>query len=354
MSEAITSRKEQFPVVDVRTTAEFILSVQKKDGEIPWSVGGKTDPWDHVESAMGLTIGGFYEEAGKAYMWCSHNQLPDGAWWSSYREGAPEEGAFRDSNMTAYIAVGVLHFYLVTGHEHFLHLMWDTVDRAMDYVIGMQQEGGQVFWAKRADNSIDEKALLTGSSSIYLSLTSALKICSIIDKQRPQWGMARMKLGKAIRHRPQLFDQSKARFAMDWYYPVLCGAVRGKQARERIQGSWDDFVMPGWGVRCVSDQDWVTVAETAELVMSLAAIGDFETAEMVFGWIRDKKYDDGAFWTGVTSPESEIYTKEKTSWTAGAVLIASDLLYGLTPVNQIFSHSFWKPFTLSSRSDKAA
>ena len=62
MPKAIISRKEPFPVVDIRTTAEFILSVQKKDGEIPWSVGGKTDPWDHVESAMGLTIGGFYEE----------------------------------------------------------------------------------------------------------------------------------------------------------------------------------------------------------------------------------------------------------------------------------------------------
>ena len=35
----------------------------------PWSRGDKTDPWDHVESAMGLTVGGFYAQARQAYLW---------------------------------------------------------------------------------------------------------------------------------------------------------------------------------------------------------------------------------------------------------------------------------------------
>ena len=56
MFKAITPRRTHYPVVDVASTAEFILSVQKPNGEIPWSKGGKTDPWDHVESAMGLSI----------------------------------------------------------------------------------------------------------------------------------------------------------------------------------------------------------------------------------------------------------------------------------------------------------
>ena len=94
----------------------------------------------------------------------------------------------------------------------------------------------------------------------------------------------------------------------------------------------------------MSDEAWVTVAETSELVISLAAIGEFEAAEMVFGWIRDKKYEDEAFWTGVTVPDCEIYTKEKTTWTAAAVLIAADILYGLTSASRLFSHSFWKPY----------
>ena len=53
---------------------------------------------------------------------------------------------------------------------------------------------------------------------------------------------------------------------MDWYYPVLGGALRGAAAAERLARGWDTFVVPGLGVRCVSDQPWVTVAETCELV----------------------------------------------------------------------------------------
>ena len=53
----------------------------------------------------------------------------------------------------------------------------------------------------------------------------------------------------------------KSRYSMDWYYPVLCGAVTGEEARKRIDRSWEKFVVPDWGVRCVCDQPWVTTAE---------------------------------------------------------------------------------------------
>ena len=78
-------------------------------------------------------------------------------------------------------------------------------------------------------------------------------------------------------------------------------------------------------------------------------VASFETAETVLGWILDKKYDDGAFWTGVTFPDRQIYTLERTTWTGAAILLASDLLYGLTSASQLFSHDFWKPFPFSSR-----
>ena len=349
MYRAVTNRKARYVPVDIASTAEFILSVQKTNGEIPWSKGGKTDPWDHVESAMGLTVGGFHEEAKRAYKWSSRSQMDDGSWWSYYEGGEPQKGAHKDTNMTAYIAVGALHHYLTTGDYEFLGNLWPTVCKAMDFTTAFQGEGGEIFWAKRADGSIDRKALLTGSSSIYFSLTCALRIASLLGEERPNWEMARIRLGHAIRRKPHLFDQSKSRFSMDWYYPILCGAVGSKEAKERVADRWDDFVVPAWGVRCVSDQPWATMAETAELVLSLAAIGDFEAAETVLGWIVDKKYDDGAFWTGVTFPDRQIYTLEKTTWTGAAVLLASDLLYGLTSASQLFSHDFWKPFPFSSR-----
>jgi hypothetical protein len=49
--------------IDPDAIADFIVSMQKPNGEIPWSVGGKTDPWDHVESAMGLSTAGRLSEA---------------------------------------------------------------------------------------------------------------------------------------------------------------------------------------------------------------------------------------------------------------------------------------------------
>jgi len=354
MYDGITYRAVEKPLIDVAATAAYIVRVQKSNGEIPWSRGGKTDHWDHVESAMGLTVAGFHREARRAYMWSAANQLQDGSWWSSYRYGGPEFGAFKDSNMTAYIAVGVLHYFMATGDDEFVKFMWKTVSRAMDFVLDLQGENGEIYWAKRAGGSIDRKALLTGSCSIFLSLSCALQVASMLGERKPRWEVARKRLGDAIRSKPEVFDQSKARFAMDWYYPILSGALQGKAAQSRIESLWDKFTIQGWGVRCVSDRPWVTMAETAELCISLAAMGNLSLAESILGWISEKKYEDGAFWTGVTVPDRVIYTEEKTAWTGAAVLLASDLIYDLSPASHFFSHGYLKPFSVYNSAERIA
>ncbi|MDY6820684.1 MAG: phenyltransferase domain-containing protein [Deferribacterota bacterium] len=332
--------KKAYSNIDVESTAKFILSIQKDSGEIPWSESGKTDPWDHVESAMGLTVGGYWENAKKAYLWSLQTQLPDGSWWSCYEQGKPQKKAYKDSNMTAYIAVGVFHYYMVTGDYSFLRIMWPTVCNALDYVVGLQQEEGQISWAQRGKR-IYKKSLLTGSSSIHISLLCGLRIASLLGKQKPHWEMAKVKLANAIKFKPYLFDQSKSRFSMDWYYPILCGILRGKEAQKRIEESWDRFAIPGWGIRCVSDKPWLTMAESAELTMALAAMGDLYTANQVLSWIQNKRDShNGAIWTGITYPDRIIYPEERTSWTAAAVLLAVDMLYKLTPASQLFSHNF--------------
>jgi len=60
--------------IEIDAVANFIASVQKTNGEIPWSNGDKTDPWDHVEAAMGLSVGGYLIEARRAYMWMATSQ----------------------------------------------------------------------------------------------------------------------------------------------------------------------------------------------------------------------------------------------------------------------------------------
>ena len=335
-----TQQIDENPPVDILSAAAFIMQVQKQSGEIPWSRGGKTDLWDHVESAMGLTVAGFTGPAQNAYEWAARTQLPDGSWWSYYRDGRPIEGAYKDTNMTAYIAVGVLHYFLSTGDLDFLQRLWPTVEKATEYTIRMQAPEGQVYWARSARGNIEKRALLTGSSSVLLSLRAASRTADILGISRPEWQQAAARLYLAICDRPHLFDPTKSRFSMDWYYPVLCGAVTGDDAEKRIRTKWELFTIPGWGVRCVSDQPWLTMAETAELILALVAMGWRETARTVYGWLRDKHYGDGAFWTGVTYPDRIIYTDEKTTWTSAAVLLATDALYRLTPGRRIFSHDF--------------
>jgi MMP endo-(1,4)-3-O-methyl-alpha-D-mannosidase len=338
MTKSTLTDRALFSTIDIASTAQFIQRVQKPSGEIPWSTGGKTDPWDHVESAMGLAVGGLFDEAEKAYRWSAETQLSDGSWWSHYEDGEPVADAYKDANMTAYIAVGIFHYYLSTGDASFLKQMWPTVCRTVDFITSLQGDTGGIYWAKRKDGSVDRRALLTGSSSIYMSLSSAVYIAELLGEDKTDWKLLKQRLGSAIRSNPRAFDRSKSRYAMDWYYPILSGAVTGREASSRIDRMWETFIIPGWGVRCVSDRPWVTIAETAELVVTLASLGRLDTAEEVFGWIVNKRYADGAFWTGQTYPDGTIYTIEKTSWTAAAALLANDVLYGFSPAAFIFSH----------------
>ena len=64
--------------------AGSIAAVQRHDGMIPWFEGGHCDPWNHVESAMALSVAGFHKEATLAYQWLADTQLPDGSWFNYY------------------------------------------------------------------------------------------------------------------------------------------------------------------------------------------------------------------------------------------------------------------------------
>ena len=59
--------------------------------------------------------------------------------------------------------------------------------------------------------------------------------------------------------------------------------------RLRISERWDEFVLEGVGVRCVSDRPWVTAAETAECVMALDAVGLVDDAHTLLAWTRQQQ-----------------------------------------------------------------
>jgi len=326
--------------------ADCIARTQLPSGAIPWSEGDKTDPWDHVESAMGLAVAGRMAAARRAFDWLRENQLPDGSWYAGYKDGGPSDRT-RETNMAAYVAVGLWHHYLITRDLDHLEKMWPTLVRAIDFTLCLQAPEGEIYWAISPEGQVDEMALLTGCSSIFMSLKCALAVARLLGCVPAHWSKALERLGDALRRKPHRFNMTKARFSMDWFYPILCGVVTGGAASSRIDRGWKKFVVEGLGVRCVSDQPWVTIAESSELVLALAAMGNMDLARIVFSWICDHTYSDGSFWCGFTFPDMIIWPEEKIAWTNAVVLLAADALYGLTPAADLFGHGFWDEMALA-------
>ena len=69
---------------DVDATVDAIVRGQEADGSIPWYPKGQMDPWNHVEAAMALCLGGRWPELNRAYEWLLRHQRPDGAWHAYY------------------------------------------------------------------------------------------------------------------------------------------------------------------------------------------------------------------------------------------------------------------------------
>ena len=341
-----SSSQLQFAEFNVGEVASSIARIQRPDGQIPWAVGQKLDPWDHVEAAMGLSVGGYYYEARRAFLWLADSQLDDGSWYTAYRNGVPEDKT-RDANLASYIAVGLFHHYLITGDLALLKQMWPTLFKAINFALNLQTPNGEIFWAISPQGNIDRMALLTGSSSIYMSIKCALSIAQLLGHSLPAWKNAGIKLADAIKNKPHLFNMTKSRFSMDWFYPILAGVVTGTEAQKRIDKHWKKFVIEDRGVRCVSDKPWVTIAETAELALALSGMGNLELARIVFNWISDRRYEDGSYWCGFTCPDMVIWPENKLSWTNAVTLIAADAIYNLTPASLLFSHHFWATSELS-------
>jgi hypothetical protein len=319
----------------VMATADWVASVQLSSGMIPWFPGGHADPWNHVEAAMALVLAGRRVEAERALEWLTASQQPDGSWCLYYLAEGIEEPR-RDPNVCAYVAAGTWWHYLLTGDRGVLAEMWPVIERAVGFVLRLQQPGGEVLWSMEPDGTPGRFALLTGSSSIHHSLRCAVAVAEALGCERPEWELAAGRIAHAVAHREEAFEP-KQRWAMDWYYPALCGAVAGEAGRSRLAERWDEFVMDGLGIRCVADRPWVTGAETAECAMALDAVGQPDQGRMLLEWTEHLRDDDGAYWTGCVHPQCVRFPGgERTTYTAAAVLLANHVLHGDGPAAGLF------------------
>jgi hypothetical protein len=322
---------------ELAATVDAIAALQHANGNIVWVPGGHTDPWNLVEAAMALDVGGRHDEARAAYEWLARRQRADGGWHAYYLDDDIEDTTL-DTNVTCYIATGAWHHHLATDDTAYLRRQWPIVEAAIDFALAHQRETGEIAW--RADDP-DDGALLTGSSSIHLSLRCAIAIAERIGHERPDWEISLSTLAIAIAHRPDVF-LDKERWAMDWYYPILGGVLRGAPALARVVSGWPTFVADGRGARCVSDRPWITAAETCELVMALDALGADDEARRLFAWVQFLRADGGGYWTGANfederfDEDGELFPAEQPSWNSAAVVLAANALSGTGPTAGLF------------------
>ena len=181
---------------------------------------------------MALLVGGRRPEAEAALRWLARRQRGDGA-WPAYTRGGVVTDPTLDSNFTAYIATAAWLHHLVVGDPAFDHELWPVVERALDFVVGLQGPSGEIFWARDAKGNAWPRGLVAGSSSVHLSLGCGLRLAAALGHDRPGWRSARTRVAEAVAAGSAAFEDRR-RFAMDWYYPVLGGVVRGPAARARI------------------------------------------------------------------------------------------------------------------------
>ena len=332
---------------ELRRSGEHLASLQTGSGMIPWFPGGHCDPWNHVESAMALDLVGLSAQAERAYDWLIATQRLDGSWHNYYLpDGAGDttvEDPKLDTNVCAYIATGALHHHLCHPDLGFVDRVWPTVERALDWVLSCRRDDGLALWAVHADDQPWEYALLTGTCSILHSLRSGAELARLVGSERPDFEEAAETMMSAVRDEVAGTHgafEPKERWAMDWYYPALTGAIDGEAGRARLAEGFDTFVMEGLGVRCVSDEPWITASETAEASIAHAAVGQVDTATELLASTRDHRLGSGAYLTGIVHPERIVFpADEHTSYTAAAVILAVDAIRGDSPASRLFRHT---------------
>ncbi|WP_096087014.1 prenyltransferase/squalene oxidase repeat-containing protein [Agaribacterium haliotis] len=327
----------------------YIKSCQLESGAVPWFAGAKLDPWDHCEALMALSIYKDWQAVERGFLWLEQQQNPDGSWYACYlgdnnlefgSGGNKQDRLKIETNFVAYAATALWHFWLCSGNTEQASRFFPMIARAINFVCKQQSSEGDIQWALSSCEKLNKDALLTACSSILRSLECAIYLAELLKQPYQDWLQSYRQLKETIRNKPWRFDRSwpsKERFSMDWFYPVLSGALSAQEAKLRLTQSWDKFVHSDYGCRCVSDEPWITVAESSELVIALVAAEQHSKAETLLRQLLRWQDGDGGFWTGYQFQSRQIWPREKPSWTSAAVILAADALWALSPANKLFT-----------------
>jgi hypothetical protein len=239
--------------------------------------------------------------------------------------------------------------------------MWPVVVKALNFVTGLQDTGGCIPWTLEFGASTppasSPKSLFAASCSVYHSLKSAIRIADVllampdnipvpvlsvtgkyydrlyISKQKLTYVISATALRESLigymvsaRHSACYIDKNL--YAMDHYYSILASIIT-EESLARLQSARSNFIADDWGVRCLSDKDWFTSAETAEWAIAEACLGNSRLANELFATTFRHRLHDGSYLTGDVFPGGNSFPPgETSSYSAAAVILANDVISG--------------------------
>ena len=327
-------RKEIFKI-----NGAYIKSIQYKSGAIPSNEDGTHDPWDHIESIMGLNIYKDIEASKSAFNWLTHHQNSDGSWYAKYyKRDAIEKN--KPTHFSPYIAVAALHFFRIFKDINFLQSIWSSIELAVNFSVELQQDNGTIPWSINNNSQIENDYLLTGCSSILKSIECSIALSKILNKTEniEKWKKAHLLLSNAIQDPDGKFDliKDRKRFSMDWYYPILSGCLKQDEKSYYINKIFKDFYLDGIGIKCVIEEPWVTVAETSEFILALMCAGYDDEAKRLLFDVLNISDEEGIPFMGWQYEQNIFWPEEKPSWTAAALMLSADCVFDYSDASDLF------------------
>ena len=331
--------KKDLDIAHFKNLGRYIKSMQYESGAIPSDDDGFHDPWDHMESIMGLSFSNEYISSKLAFSWLIKNQNSDGSWFAKYKNEVPVEKN-KPTHFGPYISVAALHFYKIFLDKDFLEELWPAIESAINFSLNLQINNGTIPWSIDKHGEIENDFLITGSSSILKSIECGLAISKILkkDKNLKNWIKSYELLSQAIKNPVGKFDffKDRKRFSMDSYYPILSGCLDQNEIKSYLDKIFKDFYVKDIGIQCVIEEPWVTVAETSEFIISLMIYGDQERSVELLTDVLNITDENKIPYMGWQYEENIFWPNEKPSWTAAALIIAADTVLNFSNASNLF------------------
>ena len=315
--------------LEIEESARWIEALQLESGLVPWHAGGHIDPWNHIESVIAMAIGGRSSAALRGLDGLMKLQNRDGSFCHFYLYDGVKE-ADRDPNVICYFGVGALALTSIYGIDFVAPYTKMLID-AVNYVVSVQRRDGLLPALVTPDGFEKGRPLRAANCSIMTSLDAAIvygDAANLDPKVTEPWKECLWLLRDSYRVAGDEKFASTYDWAMDWYYPIL--AMAGYEENDldlRFREGKDRFFEGGFGVRCKASNRWFTAAETAEAAIAALLVGEEDSARQLFATLSRFRSNDGGYVTGIVEPQGVTFpTREKSSYTTAAVVIASEMV----------------------------